>query len=174
MNTSLDFLPGRWALLVLPHGGHADLLVAAARLAERGPVMILDGGNRCNAYTLARAAGGRPEVLKRISLSRAFTCYQMAALLEATDEGRAPLILLDFLATFYDEAVSAFERRRLLEGCLVQLRRLSRGAGVAVSACPPKVASAENETLLASLQAAADGVWSPAAALPAPAAPRLF
>ena len=174
MNTSLDFLPGRWALLILPHGGHADLLIAAARLARRGPVMILDGGNRCNAYTLARAAGGRPEVLGRIFLSRAFTCYQMAALLEDTPAGTAPVLLLDFLSTFYDEAVSAFERRRLLEGCLVQLRRLSRAAGVAVSICPPKIASPENGALLATLRAAADGVWSPPAALPAAGAPRLF
>jgi hypothetical protein len=174
MNTSLDFLPGRWALLVLPHGGHADLLVAAARLARRGPVTILDGGNRCNAYTLARAAGGRPEVLGRIFLSRAFTCYQMTALLEDTPAGTAPVLLLDFLSTFYDEAVSAFERRRLLEGCLVQLRRLSRAAGVAVSICPPKIASPENGALLAALHAAADGVWSPPAALPAAVPPRLF
>jgi hypothetical protein len=174
MNTSLDFLPGRWALLVLPHDGHSDLLVAAARLAFRGPVVILDGGNRCNAYTLARAAGGRPEVLGRIFLSRAFTCYQMAALLEDTPAGAAPVLLLDFLSTFYDEAVSAFERRRLLEGCLVELRRLSRGAGVAVSICLPKVASPENGALLASLHAAADGVWLPAPALPAAEPPRLF
>jgi hypothetical protein len=116
MNTSLDFLPGRWALLVLPHGGHADLLVAAARLARRGPVTILDGGNRCNAYTLARAAGGRPEVLGRIFLSRAFTCYQMAALIDQTCPGVAracpgadrttldgsPTLVIDLLDTFYD------------------------------------------------------------------------
>jgi hypothetical protein len=174
MDTSLDFLPGRWALLVLPHGGHAGLLAAAAQLAARGPVVILDGGNRCNAYTLARAAGGRPEILKRIFLSRAFTCYQMAALLEATPQSAAPVLLLDFLATFYDEAVSAFERRRLLEGCLVQLRRLSREAGVAVSICLPAVASPENGGLLATLRAAADGVWAPNPPLPAPEPPRLF
>jgi len=174
MDTSLDFLPGRWALLVLPHGGHADLLVAAARLARRGPVTILDGGNRCNAYVLARAAGGRPEVLGRISLSRAFTCYQMVTLLEETPAGPAPVLLLDLLATFYDEAVSAFERRRLLEGCLAALRRLSRAAGVAVSVCPPKIASPENGALLAALHAAADGVWSPPPALPAAEPQRLF
>jgi hypothetical protein len=84
------------------------------------------------------------------------------------------VLLLDFLSTFYDEAVSAFERRRLLEGCLVQLRRLSRAAGVAVGICPPKIASPENGALLAALRAAADGVWSPPAALPAAVPPRLF
>ena len=174
MNTSLNFCPGRWALLVLPHFGHTDLLVAAARLAGHGPVMILDGGNRCNAYILARAAGGRPEVLQRIFLSRAFTCYQMAALLEATLESPTPLLLLDFLATFYDEAVSAFERRRLLENCLIQLRRLSRAAGVLVSISPPAVPTPETGVLLASLRAAADGVWAPNPTLPVPEAPRLF
>lgn len=98
----------------------------------------------------------------------------MAALLESTVEGPTPLLLLDFLATFYDEAVSAFERRRLLEGCLVQLHRLSRAAGVLVSISPPAVPSPENGALLASLRAAADGVWAPDLTLPAPEAPRLF
>ncbi len=174
MNTSLDFQPGRWALVVLPHGGHSQLLAAAGRLACRGPITILDGGNRCNVYTLARAVGGRPEALERITLSRAFTCYQMAALLEDTPAGTAPIILLDLLSTFYDETVSAFERRRLLNGCLTHLRRLSQGAGVVVSVCTPRIASPENDALLAALRAGADGVWSPAPALPIAEPKRLF
>lgn len=174
MDTYLDFRPGRWALLVLPHGRHADLLVAAARLAQRGPLTILDGGNRCNAYTLARASGGRSDLLRRISLARAFTCYQMAALLEDTPAGDCPIFLLDFLATFYDEAVSALERRRLLDGCLVQLRRLGRTRGVVVSACPPAVPGPENLGLLEALRSAAGQVWQPDPPLPAPQPWRLF
>lgn len=174
MNPSMDFLPGRWALLILPHGGHADLLVAAGRLALRGPLTILDGGNRCNVYTLARAVGGRTEVLERITLARAFTCYQMVTLLENTPAGHGPVLLLDLLSTFYDEAVSIFERRRLLNDCLFHLSRLSRSSGVVVSVSLSKAASQENEALLASLAAAADGVWSPPPALPVIEPQRLF
>jgi hypothetical protein len=174
MDTYLDFRPGRWALLVLPHGRHAELLVAAARLAQRGPLLILDGGNRCNAYTLARATGGRADLLQRISLARAFTCYQMAALLEEAPVGDCPLFLLDFLATFYDEAVSAPERRRLLDGCLAQLGRLSRTRGVAVSACLPAVPGSEDLGLLEALRSAAGQVWQSDPPLPAPQPWRLF
>jgi len=174
MNPSIELRTGRWALLVLPHGSHAELLVAAARLAQRGPLLILDGGNRCNAYTLARAAAGRADLLRRISLARAFTCYQMAALLEGTPEGDCPLFLLDFLATFYDEAVSALERGRLLSGCLDELARLSRTRQVAVSACPPAVPGPENLGLLARLRAAAGGVWESDPPLAAPRPWRLF
>jgi hypothetical protein len=174
MNTSLYFQPGHWGLVILPHGGHVQLLAAAGRLALRGPIIILDGGNRCNVYTLARAVGGRTDVLRRVHLSRAFTCYQVAALLEDTPESLHPVIVLDLLSTFYDEAVSVFERRRLLNICLAHLLRLSRGAGLLVSASIPKVASPENVALLETLQAGADGVWSPAPALPVAEPERLF
>ena len=36
-------------------------------------VRVLDGGNRFDAYAVARAVRGRPEVLNRITVSRAFT-----------------------------------------------------------------------------------------------------
>lgn len=62
----------------------------------------------------------------------------------------------------------------LLESCLVQLRWLSREASVAVSVSPPKVVSPENGALLATLRAAADGIWSPPPALPVAEPPRLF
>jgi hypothetical protein len=156
------------------YGSHAELLMAAARLAQRGPLLILDGGNRCNAYTLARATAGRADLLRRISLARAFTCYQMAALLEETAAGDCPLFLLDFLATFYDEAVSSLERHRLLSGCLDELARLSRTRQVAVSACPPAVPGPENLRLLARLRAAAGGVWENNLPLAAPQEWRLF
>jgi len=169
-----ELRPGGWALLMMPHGGTPELLVAAARLAERGPVTILDGGNRCNAYTLARAARGRADVLMRIHISRAFTCYQMAALLEETPGGSSPIILLDMLATFYDENVPAIERRRLLNGCLGEIRRLGGRAIVVVSAGRAKVPSPESDRLLEMLQAAAGQVWQSEPPLPAPEPQRLF
>jgi hypothetical protein len=74
---SLEIVPksGSFILLVGPRSLNASMLTLIARLGERAPVCILDGGNRFNAYTVARLAGGRPEVLNRVTVSRAFTCY---------------------------------------------------------------------------------------------------
>jgi len=79
------------------------------------------------------------QALARISLARAFTCYQMLTLLSETPAiSQQPTLVLDLLATFYDESVRADEALRLLESCLADLRRLSAQAPVVVSARPPR------------------------------------
>ena len=130
MNTTDEPKPG-WILLVGPRSLNATMLAVIARLGEGGPLNILDGGNLFNAYTVARAARGRSEVLDRITVARAFTCYQVLSLLEGTSPQVPPasLVILDLLATFYDESVQAGERKRLLCACLAHLRRLDQAAG---------------------------------------------
>jgi hypothetical protein len=134
---------GNWLLVVGPRAICPTLLALTARLAEAGPVRVVDGGNRFNVYTVARAARGRSEVLNRITVSRAFTCYQVLTMLEhasatlvaeTADGGLVPprlaraipvpFIVLDLLSTFYDESVQAGERKRLLRACITHLERL--------------------------------------------------
>ena len=111
-----------------------------AELALRGPVTILDGGNCLPVYRLLRLLRLRlPDIAAaagRIFVQRAFTCYQMLALLENAPALPQPHLLLDPFATFYDEQVPLPEVRRLLEGCLRQLERLRQLAPVLV-ALPP-------------------------------------
>jgi hypothetical protein len=65
------------------------MLDLAARLALRGELRVLDGGNSFNAYTVARNLGrlvggggsALEEALQRIQVARAFTCYQVLTLL---------------------------------------------------------------------------------------------
>ncbi len=116
-------------------------------------VRVLDGGNRFNAYTVARLLGGRPEVLERITVSRAFTCYQVLALLESTPAMPCAFVVLDLLNTFYDESVQAGERKRLLRACLAQLERLGQSSKGVVSVHPPKVPSQAAVEMLTMLQA---------------------
>jgi hypothetical protein len=175
MNTFLDPHPGNLLLVVAPHAGGALMLELLARLACRGPLRVLDGGNcfdvyRCNK-AIAHLLGGQtaelPAVLERIQLARAFTCHQMETLLSETPVRPIPTLVLDLLSTFYDESVSADESRRLLQNCLLHLRRLNRLAPVAISARPdaPVILSARPETpasrpeLLEMLRAAAARVW---------------
>jgi hypothetical protein len=180
-------LRGIWLVLAPSAVGSRLLMDLAARLALGGPLRVLDGGNRFDAFqcsqNLARylttgssqrgsfmetdeaslrerhaPAAGEPEptrgggpapmtarprslkeALARITLARAFTCYQMLTLLSETPAiPHQPTLALDLLATFYDESVPAAEALRLLERCLVDLRRLSAQAPVVVSARPPR------------------------------------
>jgi hypothetical protein len=136
---------------------HGMLLELAASLALRGPLLVLDGGNHFNGYVISKAirregAAVMP-VLQRIQVARAFTCYQMAAMLNDLPVSTTPLLALDLLSTFQDESVPLYDRKRLLAGCLPELQRLSRAAPVLVSARPGEPELAE---LLAK---SADEIW---------------
>jgi hypothetical protein len=155
------------------------MLDLIARLACRGPLRLLDGGNcfdvyRCNqaiARVLQGQKGQLSDVLERIQLARAFTCYQMVALLKQTSARPVPTLVLDLLSTFYDESVPAVESRRLLQTCIAQLQRLNNRAPVAISVRPGLPGSRPEE--LEALQSAASQVWALEPYVPDPPA-RLF
>lgn len=164
MNALPEPLPGRLLVLLAPHAASQAMLAFATHLARRGPLRILDGGNRFNAYTVARAlrragAGDLTQALGRIQVARAFTCYQMAAMLEKTPADAVPTLALDLLSTFYDESASLDERRRLAHACMQHLRRLSQHACVVASLRPPRPPQTDPTGLLDIVQAAADQVW---------------
>jgi hypothetical protein len=165
---------GSWILLVGPRSLNASMLAAIARLGERTPVRVLDGGNRFNAYKVARAARGRPEILDRITISRAFTCYQVLSLLESTPATQTPFIILDLLNTFYDESVQSRERQQLLRTCLTHLERLEAAAGGVVSVHPPSIPSQAAVQMLELLLASAAETYYAQPDAPAPEPGRLF
>ena len=117
----------------------------AGWMAGKGiEVIVLDGANRFNAYTVssfARRTLIPPEkLLKSIRIARAFTCYQMATLMgeqlisllkreEATELLQRPwVILLGPLTTFLDEDVPEREVRPLFERSLRKIEEMvSRG-----------------------------------------------
>lgn len=141
------------------------MLELLAHLALRGALRVLDGGNSFNVYqcglAIGRLLGGQtanlPVILERISLARAFTCYQMETLLKETPTQTVPTLVLDLLSTFYDESVAASESRRLLHRCLLHLKRLNRMAPVAISAYP--ASNGSRPELLQDLRATAHQTW---------------
>jgi hypothetical protein len=141
MNELLDLRPNDWTLIILPPRQRRLLLLAAARLAERGPLRVLDCGRQFDASVVARAARGHSGTIDRIHIQRAFICYEVARLLQQTPADQTPVLVLDMLSTFYDENVRLHTRRFLLESTLLQLKRLSRGAGLAVSVHAPPPSS---------------------------------
>jgi hypothetical protein len=154
--------PGQLHLILAARATQHQLINALiARRALMGPVRVLDGGNCFKGHHLARELRrGTPNLkaaLENVHVARAFTCYQVATLLNSTPEVPFPTMVLEMLSTFYDESVPLVERQRLLETCLAQLHRLSRLASVAVSVSPPPDETSIN--LLSTLEETADHIW---------------
>lgn len=173
--------------LMLFWGAHTPtrtLLTALTALAAKNhPLRVFDGGNRFDGYFVARLArrfshrsngngnGVNPgtasidvaidphAVLSRIRLSRAFTCFQLAELIENTPPGADPLFVLDLLATFYDESVPLRDTERLLLTTISHLKRLSAFGPVIVGAREPRSLVKDRWLLLDHLQIAADSAW---------------
>jgi hypothetical protein len=137
----MDILPAlQLGSLVVVYAGHAasdEITHVAAKLALRGPVTVLDGGNRFQAYRIAhllrKETTDVSTAANRLFIRRAFTCYQMLALLENAPALRQPYLVLDLLNSFYDDQVQSQEVDRLLETCMRQINRLRQFAPVAVT-----------------------------------------
>ena len=107
-------------------------------------------------------------VMRNIRLSRAFTCYQVLAMIQATARHpmSGPLVLLDLLATFLDEDVKLKDSQRLLAHSLDLLTQLSHQVPVVISTRPiPSIAENRN-ILLEELKACADVCWEEPLPLP--------
>lgn len=132
--------PNNLIVICTPSAAREQAAALTAELAICGAVTVLDGGNRFPAYQTMRMLRRRtPNLLptaKRIFLRRAFTCYQMLALLEGTPALHQPYLILDLLATFHDENVPVEEVSRLLDRCLTQVDRLRLEAPVIVTLAP--------------------------------------
>jgi len=155
---------GKISLVVAPRAVVDRLMSMLATLALRGRVLVVDGGNCFDGYALARALRGQTHeveaALRQVWLSRAFTCYQMVAMLAELPVDGTPVIVLDMLSSFLDENVNFSKRLRLLDSSLNLLRRISQGAPVAVWArARTASATAEDQQLLAPLLETARDVW---------------
>jgi hypothetical protein len=153
-------------ILAAPFAGSRAMLEIAARLALYRPLRVLDGGNRFNAREVAQQlrhlnAPDLYRALSGIQVRRAFTCYQMTALLEDTSPSSQPSLVIDLLDTFYDESAPLPERRILIERCMQQLRNLSSLSPTIASVRPPQPSHTDPTGLLEIVQNASDLLWLP-------------
>ncbi len=134
--------PGKVNLLYGPKPVfHISHSVAGEQLLKSQRVAVIDGANRFSPHTIATIARRHrvdpEEMLSRIVVSRAFTCYQM----ESAVADRAPaflerhncplLIVFGPLDLFYDEQAPMRDVHRGLQHMLDTLETLKR-KGVAV------------------------------------------
>ncbi len=151
----MDLLPylktGTLIISFVPHTRRTSFIPdLIAELALRGPVTVLDGGNCFPAYRIAQLIRWKSlqvnDISRRITVRRAFTCYQTVNLLESTPTLNHPHVILNLLSTFQDDQVKPNEADRLLTLCLSHVERLRLNAPVAITLEP--VILAEKEFLL--------------------------
>jgi len=121
--------------------GEISSYIAGWMVGQGIDVVVLDGANRFDPYVVssfAKKASIPPEnLLKRIRIARAFTCYQMATLVEekliallrqeeAISQTHKPwVILLGPITTFLDEDVPERETRPLFERMLRKMEEMA-------------------------------------------------
>ncbi len=174
MNTDIEPRTGNWLLVVGPRKIVPTLLKMIARLAEAGPVRVVDCGNLYDVYQVGCAARGRLDVLERVKVSQAYSCHQVLTMLEKLPAEPVPFVILDLLKMFYDPFVWAEDRKRLLRKCLTHLDRLEKTAGGLVSVHPPRVLCQTESELLEMVQAAARDTYRVQMAAPASVPMGLF
>ena len=149
----------RLVIALAPRNEPMSTLIA--ELALRGPVTVLDAGNRFEAYRIAQQVRRKSlnvnNIAQHISVRRAFTCYQTVSLLEETHALPQPYVILDLLATFQDDQVTVPESRRLLKICLREIERVRCTAPVAISLSPMPMQ--EKAFLVDELCARADDIF---------------
>ena len=150
-------------------------LSAAAQILLRGiPVALVDGTNRFDPYFIAEFArrvasrGGPPAsaLLDRIYVSRAFTCYQMEAVITEKlpafirRAGVPVAVVFGPLDTFYDEQAPFFEVQAGVERMIAALHELrARDIGVLTASEEVRLASRERSRLFPRFASAMDNVF---------------
>jgi hypothetical protein len=157
------------------HAARDQISALTAELALHSAVTILDGGNRFPAYQtirmLRRLTHDIATAADHIFIRRAFTCYQMLELLESTPALPQPHIVLDLLASFYDENVSLPEVNRLLDRVIVQFERLKLMAPIVVTLTPAQL---ERSSIYERVRACGDQVIDIEVPFPVVMQPALF
>lgn len=136
VESALATRPGRFLLVATLGMERGRVTELIAQLSLRGPLTILAGsdwlpGDRLTR-SLRRSTVEVGRVLEHVHLARAFTCYQLVDLLAETRADGAPLLVLDFLHTFYDVDIPLAARVKVLKECCRQLQRLAQSKPVAV------------------------------------------
>ena len=155
--------------------GGISSYVAGWMVAKGIDVIVLDGANRFDPYRVSSFAKkvSLPPVslLKRIRIARAFTCYQMATLIEErlvsslepsekiAQQQKPWVILLGLVTPFLDEDVSEREVRPLFERSLRKIEGMAAGGTPFLFFEPSAVSDSKRVYLTRRLFGFSDLIW---------------
>ena len=103
--------------------------ILIANLILKGPLLVISGDEWLPAFLLPRLIRDRTTEVKaitdRLRTVRASTCYRLLDSLATTDSKGDPVLVMDFLHTFYDEDIPLRTRLFKLRECCRELMRLA-------------------------------------------------
>ncbi len=109
-------------------------LCAASLVSLDRDALFVDGGNCFNPYSLSRMAkslGAEPKkVLSRIHVARAFTEYQMEALIHGLPDALAEWKPAVLAISYLPSQLSGPDGMRLFEPLLEQIKQLTASSGI--------------------------------------------
>lgn len=116
-------------LLLTGDKARGSITELIAMILLSGPLFVIAGSEWLPAYELARILRRKTpqvkHVLNRLRTARTSTCYRLWDTLINLPLQGEPLLVLDFLHTFYDPDVLLRVRLFKLRECCRQLRRLA-------------------------------------------------
>ncbi len=147
-----------------------SLRMAAYAMAQGSPVAVVDGCNRFNVHLLSRFARERridpDDFLRRIFISRGFTCYQMEQAVSARlpvfleSIGSNVAMIFGLLDTFYDEQASFREVQQILRRLLGTLQEIkANGVSVLLACTEWNVLPKERNQLFTTLKTGMDTIY---------------
>jgi len=123
-----------------------------------GPLFVVSGNEWLPAFELTRLIRKRTlqvrETLNRLYTTRASTCYRLFDSLANIPSHGEPIVVLDFLHTFYDSDIPLRVRLFKLRECCRQLKRLALYRPILVMAQELEVE--DYEKLIPALESVAD------------------
>jgi hypothetical protein len=100
-----------------------------ATLILNGPLFVVSGDEWLPAFLLSHIVRGRTaevkEIMNRLHTVRASTCYRLFDSLASVPSRGEPVLVMDFLHTFYDEDIPLRTRLFRLRECCRELKRLA-------------------------------------------------
>ena len=160
--------------MVGSHSTRPTVLRMISRLADMGPVRVVDGGFMYNPFIVQAGTHGGMKAMNQITVHRAFSCREMLTALESFDPGSAPFVILDFLNTFFYFFEALEERKSLLRLCLEQLNRFEQTCSGLVSVHVPSILSQTESELLEMVTRACNDTYHMEMAVAAPTPVRVY
>ncbi len=123
--------------LILTHdNARPQLTDLIASLILCGPLFVVSASEWFPSHTLSRTIRRQSihvkDITGQLRLARASTCYRLQDILSNIPAGREPILVLDFLHTFYDPDVLLRTRFLQLRQCCQHLKRCSSARTVIV------------------------------------------
>jgi hypothetical protein len=154
-----DLTRKRGISLILTHDrSHTNKTELITHLILAGPLLVISGDEWLPAFALPRLLRRQTIQVKalmdRLSTIRPSTCYRLLDSLTNTAPGTEPLLVLEFLHTFYDDDIPLRTRLFKLRQCCRMLDRLSMDRPIIIMT--RRMENEDFEKFLPALSAIAD------------------